>query len=295
MDGIRPVLITGASTGIGRKTTELLAATGHRVYAGVRKESDLQALAAIRNVEPLLLDVTNPQQIAEAVLTVEQRGYGLYGLVNNAGIATLGPIVAGNDAEFDSVMAVNVYGPYRVTKAFAPAVIRGKGRIVTLGSISGILAQRHLSAYSMSKHAIEAFVDCLAVELEPLSVQVSVIEPGDFHTRIALNAIERMGADPGLPDMREYDEPDAVAAAILHALFDESPKRRYLVVTRANEAEHTIRKQIAQLVQLNDGHGCSYDRDALVTMLDEALDKQAHRVLHRFATEQERASHSAGA
>lgn len=272
MDGIGPVLITGASSGIGRKTTEFLAERGHLVYAAVRKQSDLRALAAVPNVEPLILDVTDARQISDAVVAVEERGRGLYGLVNNAGIATLGPIVDGNDAEFNSVMEVNVRGPYQVTRAFAPSVIRSKGRIVTLGSISGILAQKHLSAYSMSKHAIEAFTDCLAVEMEPHGVQVSVIEPGDFNTRIALNAVDRIGADPGLPDMGEYDEPDAVAAAIAHALFDECPKRRYLVVTRSLEAERTIRKQIAQLVQLNEGHGCTYDRERLVAMLDETLD-----------------------
>jgi NAD(P)-dependent dehydrogenase (short-subunit alcohol dehydrogenase family) len=276
----KAVLVTGASTGIGRKITERLSAAGYFVYAGARKEADLQKLATLKNVRAIRLDVTSSQDIAAAVDTITKGGRGLYGLVNNAGVGSAGPIVGGNDQEFDLTMAVNVQAPYRLTKAFAPLIIAQKGRITTIGSISGILAGRGSSAYSMSKHAIEAFTDALAAEMEPAGVQVSVVEPGNYNSEIARNAVGRVGEDAvkragldprSVADRSNYKEPDDVAAAVAHALFDASPKRRYMVVPEQREAEVTIRKQIAQLVQLNEGHPYTYDRDALVKMLDEAL------------------------
>ncbi len=275
----KAVLVTGASSGIGRKIAERLAADGHFVYAGARKESDLKALAGIRNVQPVRLDVTSEKDIAAALDTVTKGGRGLHGLVNNAGIGTLGPLASMKPEEFDLTMNVNVHGPYLVTRAFVPLIVAQKGRITTTGSISGILASKGNGAYSMSKHAIEAFTDALAAEMEPLGVQVSVVEPGNYNSEIAKNAIERVGTgeveriggNVQMGDRTKYKEPDEVAAAVVHALFDPNPKRRYMVVPNEREAELTIRKQIAQLVQLNEGHPYTYDREALVKMLDEAL------------------------
>ncbi len=269
--GQKAVLVTGASTGIGRKITERLAADGYFVYAGARKDSDLQALRAIKNVQPVRLDVTQPQDIAAAVDTVTKGGRGLYGLVNNAGVGTLGSLVTGSDDEFHLAMDVNVYGPYRVTKAFAPLIVAQKGRITTIGSISGILASKGIGAYAMSKHAVEAFTDALAQEMEPAGVAVSVVEPGNYNSEIAKNAAQRAGVESPLTDRSKYKAPDEVAAAVALALSEPKPKRRYMVVPEQREAEITIRKQIAQLVQLNEGQPYTYDRDMLVKMLDEAL------------------------
>jgi NAD(P)-dependent dehydrogenase (short-subunit alcohol dehydrogenase family) len=275
----KAVLVTGASSGIGRKVTERLAADGYFVYAGARKESDLKELAGIKNVQPVRLDVTSAADIAAAVETITKGGRGLHGLVNNAGIGTLGPLATMKPEEFDLTMAVNARGPYLVTRAFTPLITAGKGRITTTGSISGILASKGNGAYSMSKHAVEAFTDALAAEMEPLGVHVSVVEPGNYNSEIARNAIERVGANEvariggnvTMADRSKYREPDEVAAAVVHALFDPNPKRRYLVVPNDREAEVTIKKQIAQLVQLNEGQPYTYDREALVKMLDEAL------------------------
>jgi NAD(P)-dependent dehydrogenase (short-subunit alcohol dehydrogenase family) len=267
----KAVLVTGASTGIGRKITERLAADGYFVYAGARKEADLKALRAIKNVEAVRLDVTNPQDIEAAVETITKAGRGLYGLVNNAGVATVGSLVEMKPEEFDLVMAVNVYGPYRVTKAFEPLIVAHKGRITTIGSISGILASHDLSAYSMSKHAVEAFTDSLAQELAPLGVQVSVIEPGSYDSEIGKNATRRTGVETRFTDRTKYKEPDEVAMATERALFEPNPKRRYMVVPDQREAEYTIKKQLEQLVQLNEGQPYTYDREALIKMLDEAL------------------------
>jgi len=267
----KAVLVTGASTGIGRKITERLAADGYFVYAGARKDGDLQALAAISNVQPIRLDATSPQDIENAVTLIAKAGRGLHGLVNNAGVAALGSFADMSAADFDLMMAVNLYGPYRVTKAFAPLIAARKGRIVTIGSIAGILAGKQLGAYAMSKHAIEAFTDSLAEEMAPAGVQVSVIEPGSYNSDIAKNALKRQGLDPRSGDRTQFKDPDEVADAVESALFDARPKRRYLVVPNQQEAERTIRKQIEQLVQLNEGQRYTYDRKALTKMLDEAL------------------------
>lgn len=264
------VLVTGASSGIGRAIVERLARAGHRVHAGARRDVDLQALELIENVTALRLDVTDPATIAAAVRAVAAAG-PLYGLVNNAGVAALGGVMDGAADEFDLVMKVNAYGPYLVTRAFASLIVAARGRIVTIGSISGILAAPTVSAYCMSKHAIEAFTDALAGEMTPHGVQVSIIEPGSFDTSLVNNARRRSAAAQWLPELSRFAKPDCVAAAVMAALFDPAPKRRYLVAGVREEAQATIEKQIEQLVQLNESHPYTYNRDALVDMLDRAL------------------------
>jgi NAD(P)-dependent dehydrogenase (short-subunit alcohol dehydrogenase family) len=267
----KAVLVTGASTGIGRKITERLAANGYFVYAGARKQADLDALGAIKNVQAVRLDVTNQKDIDAAVETITKAGRGLYGLVNNAGVATAGAMTETSIEEFDLVMDVNVYGPFRVTKAFAPLIIAGKGRITTIGSVAGILANRDLGPYCMSKHAIEAFADSLAEQMTPLGVQVSVIEPGAYDSELFTSIVKRVGKENQFTDRSKRKQPDEVAIAAEQALFEANPKRRYLVVPQQLGAERTLRKQIEQLVQLNEGQPYTYERDALVKMLDEAL------------------------
>jgi NAD(P)-dependent dehydrogenase (short-subunit alcohol dehydrogenase family) len=201
---LKAVLVTGASSGIGRKITERLAADGYFVHADARKDDDLKALRALENVQPARLDVTNASDIEAAVATITSGGRGLYGLVNNAGIATAGTLADMKLEEFDLLMAVKVSGPVRVTKAFEPLIIAQKGRITTIGSIWGVDASAELPAYAMSKHAMEAFTDSLAKQLEPLGVQVSIVEPGHYNSDIEKNFARRTGGD-----LEEADRGDA--------------------------------------------------------------------------------------
>ena len=284
----RAVLVTGASSGIGRKITEHLAAEGYFVYAGARSALDLRELNAMENVQSIRLDVTIQAEIDAAVETVERAGRGLYGLVNNAGVAVVGPLIEVEEDDLEFQLDVNVYGPYRVTKAFSPLIVEEKGRITTVGSISGILAGAFSGPYSMSKHAVEAFTDALAAEMALLDVAVSVVEPGNYQSRIFTSLRRRMeendrtfegslfeeqlqGLFSGPEDRSQYKEPDEVAEAVLDFMSDDSPKRRYMVVPNQREAELTIRQAITELVQLNERHRYSYDRDSLIAMLDEAL------------------------
>lgn len=289
-DGVeqKAILITGASTGIGRNMAETLAAEGHFVYAGARKQADLDALSAIENIQGIRLDVTVQEEIDAAVETIRKGGRGLYGLVNNAGVSVSGPLIEIDEPDMQFQMGVNLFGPYRITKAFAPLIIESKGRISTTGSISGILSGVLYGPYSMSKHAMEAFTDSLAAEMAKFDVQVSVIEPGNYNSAIVGSKLRRMAergqtADGSLyveeikrlmerpADRSMYKEPDEVSAALMHAMFDPHPKRRYMVVPNPQEAEVTIRQMIRELVQLNEGQEYTYDRESLIAMLDEAL------------------------
>ena len=269
----KAILVTGASTGIGRKITERLAAHVYFVYAGARKETDLQALGVIPNVRAVRLDVTRPEDIDAGVESVTKGGRGLYGLVNNAGIYTDAPVIDTSPEEFDLVMKVNLYGPYRVTRAFAPMIKASHGRIVNIGSISGILNETGSGAYQMSKHAMETFSATMAQELAPAGVLVSIVEPGSYKSEIVRNTMTRSGTltQKDVDDWAKLKEPDEVAAAVESALSEPKPKLRYMVVPDAEQAQDTIKTQIEQLVQLNEGQPYTYDRAALIKMLDTAL------------------------
>ena len=286
----KSILVTGASTGIGRNLAETLAANGYHVYAGARKDNDLAALDAIENVTAVRLDVTRQDQVDAAVEMIREKGTGLYALVNNAGVGGGRKEVL--DAPIDThtfVYSVNVEGVYRVTKAFAPLVVESGGRIVTTGSIAGtISAIPGFSAYSGSKHWIEAFTDSFAEEMKPRGVTVSVVEPGNYKSKIRRSSesrtLEQVKAAGGevTDEMKKayeataarelsYKEPDEVSEAFMHALFDDNPLRRYVVVPNAEEQMYTIATQINELVQLNQWGPYSYSRDELVRMLDDAL------------------------
>jgi len=284
----RAVLITGASSGIGLKTAEVLAANGFFVYAGARKQADIDMLDAIDNVEGVRLDVNVQEDIDAAVETIKAGGRGLYGLINNAGVVILAPLVEVTEEDLEFQLNVNVYGPYRVTKAFAPLLIESGGRVATTGSISGIGTWGLGGPYTMSKHAIEAYTAVLAIELAGLGVEVAVVEPGNYKSRITENMIERMREKgystegsmakeqldqvlSGPADRGRFKEPDEVADAFLHFLTSDSPKRRYMVVPNAAEANFTIRAHIRRLVQLNEDQPYEFTRDELMAMIDEAM------------------------
>jgi NAD(P)-dependent dehydrogenase (short-subunit alcohol dehydrogenase family) len=284
----RAVLVTGASSGIGRRTAEVLAANGFFVYAGARKQEDLEALNAIENIQAIRLDVNVQDEIDAAVETVNAGGRGLYGLINNAGVVVLAPLIEVTEEDLAFQMNVNVYGPYRVTKAFAPLLIESRGRVATTGSISGIVTWGLGGPYTMSKHSVEAFTDVLAIEMAELGVQVAVVEPGNYKSRITENMVERMRekgyttegsiAQERLDrvlsaptDRGQFKEPDEVAAAYLHFLTAENPKRRYMVVPNEREAAATIQAHIRRLVQLNEDQPYAFTRDELMAMIDEAM------------------------
>jgi short-subunit dehydrogenase len=162
-----PVLVTGASTGIGNHLTRYLAARGHTVFATARAEPHLETLGRIENVIPILCDVTSPEQIAAAADTVRQAGTGLYGLVNNAGVGGIGFLHTFSDTELRELFEVTVFAPHRLVNAFLDLLLDGESRVVNIGSMGGQVASKLFGPYCMTKFALEAFTVALREELEP--------------------------------------------------------------------------------------------------------------------------------
>jgi NAD(P)-dependent dehydrogenase (short-subunit alcohol dehydrogenase family) len=287
----KAILVTGASSGIGLRITEVLSENGYFVYAGARKKADLERLNAMKNVASVRLDVTVQEEIDAAVEFVSKQGRGLYGLVNNAGVAVVGPLIELDVKEVEWQFDVNVLGPYRITQAFAPFIIESKGRITTTGSISGILSQALMGPYSMSKHAIEAYTDSLAAEMARFDVRVSVVEPGSYASRIMQSTMKRFSENPSMASdnsayeqdiealtSRKFDpsvgkDPKEVAQAVLHAMSSENPKRRYMVTPNADQARYTIGGAMRELIQLNMDQPYELSRDQLIEMMDQMLPK----------------------
>ena len=291
--GQKAVLVTGASSGLGRTMTEAMAAQGYFVYAGARKDKDMEELNAIENVQAIRLDVNKQDQIDAAVETIAQAGRGLYGLVNNAGVVVLSPLIEIDEKDFHFQMEVNIFGVYRITRAFAPLIIESKGRISIIGSIAGTLSSATWGPYSMTKHAMEAYADALADEMKQFDVKVSLIEPGTYKSKIAQSALERMeernqsaedsqfrsAMDESVNWLSAFEkdsgDPAEVAEVVIKSLFDDNPKPRYLVVPNQEQAHWTINRAIERMVEQNHDQKYSYDRAALIEMLDAALAKQA--------------------
>lgn len=287
----KAVLITGATSGIGRAAAELLAEQGYFVYAGARKDADMAELNAIDNILSVRLDVTNQDQIDAAVALIEKEGRGLWGIVNNAGVNVVAPLVAAREDEFQFLFDVNVFGTYRVTKAFAPLVVASRGRIVNISSISGILSGSGYGMYAASKHAVEAMTDALASEMAPFGVHVAAVNPGNFASEIGLTRCKRRLANADTDDWGLWEErrqsllescekrleagvagegtpPLAVAQTISRALFEESPRYRYMIVPEQDEAGLTIAVGMYELLQFNGAHEHSYTQDEMRNLVD---------------------------
>jgi NAD(P)-dependent dehydrogenase (short-subunit alcohol dehydrogenase family) len=253
-DSPDPVVITGASSGIGAACALHLAGLGHRVFAGVRREEDGEALRARggERITPLPLDVTASDQIEAAAAAVQEAvgERGLGALVNNAGVALAGPLEFLDVARLRRQLEVNVVGQVAVTQAFLPPIRRARGRVVNMGSVSGIYTPPFFGPYSSSKHALEALTDALRQELAPWGVHVSIVEPGVIRTPIwkkGFRTIDDVRAelpergrrlyDPFLSPMRRSFEgeaedgipPETVAKAVAHAVRSPRPKTRYVV------------------------------------------------------------------
>ncbi len=192
------ILITGASTGIGRASTLALLAEGFRVFAAVRSPQAADELRGAASadgasrLDTLELDVTNAEQIRSAVARVGASvgASGLWGLFNNAGISVSGPVEYVPVDSFRRQFEVNVIGQVAVTQACLPLLRKARGRILTTGSIAGFFATPALAPYSMSKYAIESFNDALRRELRPFGIEVSLLEPGAIATEIWRKALQ---------------------------------------------------------------------------------------------------------
>jgi len=185
---VKSVLVTGASTGIGRATALRLDRDGWSVFAGVRREEDAESLhaEASERLVPVMLDVTDPGQVVGAADLIDGAvgEGGLDGLVNNAGVAILGPLETIPLDDFRRQVEVNLTAQVAVTQALLPAIRRSRGRIVFVSSIGGRMALPFGGPYHAAKFGLEAVADCLRQELRPWGIHVSAIEPGSIDTPI---------------------------------------------------------------------------------------------------------------
>ena len=265
---MKNVLVTGTSTGIGHSTALELARRGWRVFAGVRKTADGEALAreADGEVHTVLLDVADEASIeAAAALLTEQTGGELHALVNNAGVYLGGPLELMRPDEIRKTLDVNVTGLLLLTRACLPLLRAAQGRIVNISSISGLIAMPGVSVYAASKHAVEAVTDALRVELQPFGIKVVAVEPGGVKTPIWDKGAKRDAAareDRGTAETRELYAPivrlleklnakpgglppEALADVVTEALESSKPKNRYVVGKDA--------KALKLLTRLPDG------------------------------------------
>jgi short-subunit dehydrogenase len=269
------ILITGSSTGIGFSCVKSFAQNGHFVLAGVRSEEDFQRFDFLNKpstdkkkksktkrgsevksspfgtsesgliyVKPIILDVTNKEHISNLVQYLKENNIKIDILINNAGVALLGPLVEIDEGLLEKQFDINVLGVFRMTKALFPFLRETKGRIINIGSTSGLHAYPFEGPYAMSKHALEAYSDSLRREISSFGVKVILIEPSKVKTEIwskseeAFEALknsefkdkaERLLRKSLVDNEKKGLESDKVGDMIYKIAMSKDPNPRYLL------------------------------------------------------------------
>ncbi len=248
------VLISGASTGIGRACALHLDSKGWRVFAGYRKDADAESLKseAVGQLTPVKFDVADSDSIAGAVETVTSSigGHGLDSLINNAGVAVGGPVEFVARDQWRQQFEINLFGAIELTQGCLPLLRKTKGRIINVSSIAGRSSMPFTAPYCASKHAMEALSDSLRLELLEWGIQTILIEPGAIETPIwdkATKQTDEIEAASNSPAMQLYGKAlnqfntilkdaarraapvELVVQAVWKALNDEPPRDRYVV------------------------------------------------------------------
>lgn len=254
MESNGTVVVTGASSGIGRASALVLARRGFAVFAGVRKQADAEAIRRDggERIVPLLVDVTDATQVAHAAEEVSRAvgEHGLGGLVNNAGVGLVAPMECVSLDEVRRIFEVNLFGQLMLTQALLPSIRQARGRIVNVGSIGARIAMPFGGVLGATKSALASFNDALRIELRSSGIEVILIEPAAIDTPAVdktLGAPDRMlAALPGdararyqapfrsfLERARAQEKhgsaPEVVAEVVARALTARTPRARYLV------------------------------------------------------------------
>jgi NAD(P)-dependent dehydrogenase (short-subunit alcohol dehydrogenase family) len=260
----RTVVVTGASTGIGRATARLLKSRGWRVFPTARNRTDLELLRG-EGFEPVALDLADPDSVESAAKEILELSQGVLGaVVNNAGYGQPGALEDLSRAALRKQFETNVFGTLDFTNRFIPVFrAQQRGRIVLVSSVVGRVVIPLMGAYCASKFALEAIGDELRMELGPAGISVSLVEPGPIATNFRRRAVsesergvekqksffaQRYVKELGEP-VRTYSRPtdifrkppEAVAEKIAHALEASCPRVRYPVTGAAWFGEFAAR------------------------------------------------------
>jgi NADP-dependent 3-hydroxy acid dehydrogenase YdfG len=253
MTSQRSVLVTGASSGIGRAAAIEFARRGYRVFAAARREEVLADLAAATpNIEAVGLDVTSADSVRLAWAKIEAStgGAGVDVLVNNAGFALSGPVEVLADADVQRQFATNVFGLLTMTRTVLPSMrARGSGRIINISSVVGRTTFPGMGVYGATKYAVEALSDALRQEVSSFGIKVVIIEPGFVATGIGESADARGVAGQEVPEayaslmaggakyvagqIASGIAPEQVAVAVANAAGHRNPRPRYVVPVSA--------------------------------------------------------------
>lgn len=241
------ILITGASSGIGKATAQLFAEHGHITYATTRRREafpELQALAC----HPLYVDLSDEASMLAAIQDIEAKHGSVDVLVNNAGYSQAGPLEELALTAIRQQFETNVFGPLRMSQLVLSGMRnKGRGRIITVSSLAGVVTMMGTGAYTMSKHAVECFSDVLRYEVKPFGVKVITIQPGGVSTNFTSveEALFSQGNQnspyakfrenvlktlhQGTSENPLILKPEQVAQIILEAATVPHPRRRYQV------------------------------------------------------------------
>ena len=272
------IVVTGVSTGIGWGAAKVLTEAGYRVFGSVRKDADAKKLQADLgpNFTPLIFDVTDEKAVKAAVPTVRNAlgGQKLFGLVNNAGISVIGPLLYLPVDEFRKQLEVNLTGVVIATQAFAPLLgvdksLTGKpGRIINISSVGGRAATPFLIPYNVSKFGLEGLTEGLRRELMPFRIDVIAIAPGAVSTAIwekgrqtdatpyqntayakQLDALKAFAAEQDKRGLK----PEVLGKKIMEALTSPRPKVRYVITPEPlqNTILNTVPKRTADRLIAN--------------------------------------------
>jgi NAD(P)-dependent dehydrogenase (short-subunit alcohol dehydrogenase family) len=250
----KTVLITGASSGIGRASVARTAQSGWKVFATVRKEQDGDQLRSDfgASVAPIIMDITDRLSLDAAAQRVASLldGSGLDGLVNVAGVGRVRPVEYMTYDDLQEMFDINVFGQIAVTQAFLPLLRIARGRIVNITSIGAHIAIPFGSLINASKSAFSVLSDSLRLELHPFGIHVAAVEPGSIKTpavektlgdvEAVIRTLPQKGAEQYGDMLRAFarcaydremngSSPDVVATAIHHALTARKPRTRYRV------------------------------------------------------------------
>ncbi|MGL5862821.1 MAG: SDR family oxidoreductase [Phycicoccus sp.] len=265
------ILVTGASSGIGRATCLLLATRGHTVLAAARNQDALAALAAEADarhpgaVRPMTLDIRSETSRRELATGLARDGLDVDVLVNCAGMAVSGPLLEIRAEQARELFDTNVLGLLALTQLVARTMVaRGSGRVVNVSSTAGRFVGPFAAAYSASKFALEALSDGLRMELGPLGVDVVVVEPGAVRTGFAERSMEQARIDPAgpyapliprLPTLLERSKtgatsPERIAEVVVRAAVATRPRARYVAPAAARAV---VRLMTLLPTRLKDG------------------------------------------